>query len=138
MKKALTILLVLSLILCSSLALAETPQDDKSFAITLTDNPTTGYTWSFVADEEIVSVEQEFLSNADIDKLAGIEPTEESAAGEGGLSIFTVKGVKPGETLLALEYSRSGEENSSEAGLIFSLVVNDDLSVVCVATMLGI
>lgn len=137
MKKAFSLLLVLSLVLCSALAMAESAENDKDFVLTLTANPTTGYTWQYVLSEDgIVTVEEDFLSASDIDKIAGVEPAP--LCGEGGLSLFTVKGVKAGEVILALEYSQSWEKDDPEAGRTYTLRVGDDLSVVCLASTVGL
>lgn len=137
MKKAFSLLLVLVMVLLTVSAMAETAEDDKCFTITLTSNPTTGYDWQYVASDDFITVEQEYLTSADIDKLAGIQPTAEPLSGEGGLTVFTIKGVKPGTAVIALEYAQSWDENSTEAGLTYTLAVNDDLSVVCVASTFG-
>lgn len=139
MKKAIAIMLVFSLVLCAAAAMAETVADEKSFVITLTANPTTGYTWQYVLSEEgIVTVEEDFLNSADMDKLAGIKSAEALLSGAGGFSVFTVKGVKPGNVLIALEYAQSWENDDVEAGITYMLRVNEDLSVVCIASTLGV
>lgn len=137
MKKVIAMLLVLTLALFCASALAQ--EDEKAFTIVLTSNPTTGYTWQHVLSEDgVVTVEEEFLTSADIDKLAGIQPSNEFMAGQGGLSVFTIKGVKPGSVVLALEYGQSWEQDDAEAGVTYFLRVNEDLSVVCTASALGV
>lgn len=139
MKKVIAILLALSLALGCAFALAEDAADDKAFVITLTANPTTGYAWSYaLTEEDFVTVEEEFLTSEDIDRLAGVEPAAEPMVGESGLSVFTIKGVKPGDVVIALEYSQSWDESSTVAGITYTLRVNEDLSVVCVASTLGV
>ena len=138
MKKVVSILLVLALVLCSAVAMAEAASE-KDFIITLTGNPTTGYEWKYVAGpEDVVTVGEEYLTSADIDKLAGIEPSAEMLSGEGGLYVYTLKGVKPGKAVLAFEYAQSWDETSTVAGLTYAITVNDDLSVVCTASTLGL
>ena len=139
MKKVLSMLLVFSLVLCSTIAMAETTDNSKDFVLTLVSNPTTGYTWQHVLSEDgLVTIENEFLTSGDIDKIAGIEPTAQPVSGEGGLELFTVKGVKPGELLLAMEYGQAWDGGETDAGMTYALRVNDDLSVVCVGVMVGL
>ncbi len=140
MKKAIAILLALTLTLTLCSAVAETAESDKHFVVTLAANPTTGYTWQYVlSNDSVATVEEDFLTSADIDALAGLDPTEEFISGAGGFSVFTVKGVKPGDVLLALEYSQAWEKDEdAEAGVTYLLRVAEDLSVVCVASTLAV
>ena len=140
MKKALSILHTLALLLCCATALAETAPTDKDFVIVLTGNPTTGYEWKYVVgDESIVALSEDYLTSEDVDKLAGIESAGElPACGEGGLYAYTLKGLTPGETVIAFEYSQSWDEDSTVVGLTYVVRVNEDLSVVCTASTLGL
>lgn len=134
--KKLALLTALALVLWAVCAGAETASQD--FVATLAGNPTTGYTWQYVLDKEgVVTVEEQFFTSAELDRMAGIEPVGEPPVGQGGKNVFTVKGVKPGDVLLTLEYARSWEENSALAKLTYSLRVNEDLSVVCAASAYG-
>ena len=139
MKKVSSIILALVLLLTSAVAFAEVVADEKDFVITMSGNPTTGYDWIFaVGDETLVAIEQEFLTGGDIDKIAGVEPTAEPITGAGGLFVFTIKGLKPGETVLAFEYKQPWDDESTVVGLTYIVRVNEDLSVVCTAAAVGV
>ena len=85
------------------------------FAVSLDSNPTTGYSWDFSTPPDPGVVEL-------LD--ASYLPPEEPRVGAGGQQIWTFRAVEPGETGIALEYSRPWEEGVEPARkAVFTVVV---------------
>jgi inhibitor of cysteine peptidase len=69
--------------------------------VRLASNPTTGYQW------QISSLDQEYL------RLVGepaYDPSKTDRIGSGGTQVFTFITLKPGKTMLVLDYKRSWEK----------------------------
>jgi inhibitor of cysteine peptidase len=76
------------------------PKGDKVI-VRLASNPTTGYQW------QIRSLDQEYLM------LVGepmYDPSKTDRIGSGGTQVFTFITLKPGKTMLVLDYKRSWEK----------------------------
>ena len=103
--------------------------EEKEFdvvkVITLAENPTTGYTWSYaIADETVAVVEGDEYTPAQV---------EEGMVGAGGSHAYRVSGLKEGETTITFTYARSwesGEEPANTATYTLKVNANNEISVV--------
>jgi inhibitor of cysteine peptidase len=78
---------------------------DQELVVTLTSNPTTGYSWSFqLTREGIIAA-----------KGSEYEPTEPQLPGSGGRERFRFIAVQSGQTALEFEYRRSWETETPPA-----------------------
>lgn len=149
MKKILALLLTLTLLCCSSLALAEQAQDglkmDEDFmafidraqkasedgcaTLLMTGNPTTGYDWEYaILDEEVASLTSEYLPDS----------TDDSIVGAGGMYSFVIKGLKAGETVIAFEYLQSWDDTSTVVALTYFVTVDENLKVTLSGGTVGV
>lgn len=76
----------------------------KQFAIHLTSNPTTGYSWK-------ASYEPQLLRLINATFVPGTEAAEEPQLGAGGEEVFTFEALSPGETRITFSYLREWENN---------------------------
>ncbi|MFC2056875.1 protease inhibitor I42 family protein [Chloroflexota bacterium] len=81
------------------------PTVGQEFVIALDSNPTTGYNWEVIHEEDMLSLEKE---EYDPDK------TEPGLVGTGGTQYYHFKALKTGETIIVVTYKRSWEEEYSE------------------------
>lgn len=103
--------------------------EEKEFdvvkVITLAENPTTGYTWSYaIADETVAVVEGDEYTPAKV---------EDGMVGAGGTHAYRVSGLKEGETTITFTYARSwesGEEPANTATYTLKVNANNEISVV--------
>ena len=87
-------------------------------SVTLTENPSTGYQWSF----NIINEKVAYLS---ADRYVNTAP--EGVAGAAGTRILTFRGIKEGTTKIVLSYERPFEENPEPIRVItIMLTVNSD------------
>ncbi len=99
----------------------------SEYTFSLDGNPTTGYMWETVLCEDNISVESEYVSNAD---------ENSTMEGVGGVYDFTVKGIKQGNAILGLGYKRQNSE-CIEA-YILKLYVHADNTVTIVDIIDGV
>lgn len=119
MKKLLLLLSCAALIVFGLAACSEPgTKADKTAKIELEGNATTGYQWKLKENGENVSVsEGEYKTNS----------AKEGMTGVGGVSTFTVTGVKEGSCSIVLEYTRFNDSVSETK--VFTATVASDLSV---------
>lgn len=119
-KKVLIILLAVALVL--SCATSESAEEViPSYTITLEGNPTTGFIWEYVAEG---SGSVELINEAIIS-----QNQDENLVGAPSLFTFSFRGVKPGRVNLIFEYARPWEGGEKLETRIYSIVVNDDLTI---------
>ena len=71
----------------------------QTFAISLTSNASTGYTWEPEYDTKMMTLhERRFVLD------------DPSCVGGGGREFFTFEPIKPGESSICMNYQRSWEE----------------------------
>ena len=121
MKKVLlSSIIVLSLFLlvgCKNKEITETTSPEL---IELEGNPTTGYEWICnVKDENIAKVESIFKPDETVSNITG----------EGGTYLFTVTGLKKGNTTITCNYSRNWEETINDEIKEYSVTVDKKLKV---------
>jgi len=77
----------------------------QEFIIALDSNPTTGYNWEVIYEEDILSLEEEEY-----------DPDEKAAGlvGAGGTQYYHFKALKTSETIIVVTYKKSGEEEYAE------------------------
>ena len=121
MKQLLSVLLACTL-LCGA-ALAETASPE-SCDITLVENATTGYLWSYAVSDETV------LSVIDGEQAAG----DESLAGAPGTHSFSVVGVGAGEASVTFTYSQPWDGGGTGESFIFTFTVDEALHVAILDT----
>ena len=74
---------------------------NSKFAIALGSNPTTGYSWTAKFDPDYIQlVNSTYLPY----------PTRHGIVGSGGIEIFIFKAIKPGKTVITMQYQRPWEE----------------------------
>lgn len=87
-------------------------------SVTLTENPSTGYQWSY----NIINEKVAYLS---VDRYVNTAP--EGVVGAAGTRILTFRGIKEGTTKIVLSYERPFEENPEPIRVItIMLTVNSD------------
>ena len=86
----------------------------QEFVIALDSNPTTGYNWEVIYEEDILSLEKE---EYDPDKK------EPGLVGVGGTQYYHFKALKTGETIIVVTYKRSWEEGYAEQK-VFNVDIN--------------
>ncbi|MDD3212908.1 MAG: protease inhibitor I42 family protein [Eubacteriales bacterium] len=117
LKKGIVFMLAL-MVLCSGMALAEEAQ---SASITLQENPTTGYTWSYViSDEAIIAV-------TDDGYIADANP--EGLVGAGGTHRFTITGIAEGQATVTLTLAQPWDGGEQAATISYNYVVDDQKQV---------
>ena len=121
MKQLLSVLLACAL-LCGA-ALAETASPE-SYGITLVENATTGYLWSYAVSDETV------LSVIDGEQAAG----DESLAGAPGTHSFSVVGVAAGEASVTFTYSQPWDGGETGESFIFTFAVDEALQITILDT----
>lgn len=90
--------------------------DNKTVSVSVSENASTGYKWTYKIDNEKVA------------KLSGDEyiySAPEGMVGAPGTRTFTFKGVSEGKTNIVLSYERSWEAIPARI-IIISLTVNSD------------
>lgn len=116
MKKAISVLLACALL--GSAALAETAPA-ASVDITLTENATTGYLWSYsVSDEAVLTV-------TDTGQTAG----DEALVGAPGTHSFRITGAAAGDASVAFVYSQPWEGGGTGDSFTYAFTVDENLNV---------
>lgn len=93
--------------------------DRKSFTVSVSENPSTGYLWELTIDDESVVK----LVNSEF-----IYPYQDGLVGATGTRIFTFETVAPGTTTIVLNYARSWEKGSADT-MTITVEVAEDLAV---------
>ena len=121
MKKVLlSSIIVLSLFLLVGCKDKEIKEVDSPEVIELEGNPTTGYEWTCVVkDEKIAKVESIFKP----------DETTSEITGEGGTYLFTVTGLKEGNTTIKCKYARNWEETINDEVRKYNVTVDKNLKV---------
>ena len=121
MKKVLlSSVIVLSLFLLVGCKDKETKETTSPEVIELEGNPTTGYEWTcIVKDENIAKVESIFKP----------DETTSEITGQGGTYLFTVTGLKEGNTTITCKYSRNWEETINDEVRKYNVTVDKKLKV---------
>ena len=111
MKKGLALLLVFAL-LSLGVAFAEsTPA--QTYSVTLTENPTTGYTWSFsVSDAAILTVTDDGFT-------ASANPG--GAEGVGGTHRWTITGLAEGDATVTFTLGQAWEGGETTDSIVYAL-----------------
>lgn len=146
MKKLISLLLILTLLCCVSLATAEEAKageeldaafqafldraaQDGCVTLLMTGNPTTGYDWQYaILDEEVVSLTSEYIS----------ESSDKEVVGAGGMYSFVLKGLKAGETVIAFEYGQSWDDTTTVVSLMYFVTVDENLKVTVSGGTVGV
>ncbi len=123
MKKKKAILILIAIITCLCLVgCGDKKEEEKKedvLKISLYDNSSTGYTWSYtVSEEDIIEIsETTDYSNCPPD-----------VAGCGGKKIYTIKGLKPDKTTLSLDYTSIPHGNTDKTA-VYEITVDKDLNI---------
>ena len=113
-------IIVLSLFLLVGCKNKEIKETTSPEVIELEGNPTTGYEWTCVVkDEKIAKVESIFKP----------DETTSAITGEGGTYLFTVTGIKEGNTTITCKYARSWEETANDEVRQYNVTVDKNLKV---------
>ena len=113
-------IIVLSLFLLVGCKNKEIKETTSPEVIELEGNPTTGYEWTCVVkDEKIAKVESIFKP----------DETTSAITGEGGTYLFTVTGLKEGNTTITCKYARSWEETANDEVRQYNVTVDKNLKV---------
>jgi len=126
--KLILLFLAAALLVSSSACSSEAPQElsvDISYSgkevalanggtltVTLESNPSTGYSWN----ENAKIIDKTVIQQTD----HRLQPALTPLPGAGGLEIWTFKAIKPGKTIISMEYHRpfeSGIEPTKTFGL---------------------
>ena len=117
MKKGIILVLVLIFALFTTSGLALFNFGDKPTVLSFASNPTTGYEWSYVIEnEDLLSITDEFVQPNSTDGKTGV-PGEQH---------FTFEGKKEGVTTVVFSYSRSFEADEKPLCTITYTVETDD------------
>ena len=121
MKKVLlSSIIVLSLFLLVGCKDKEIKETTSSEVIELEGNPTTGYEWNCVAkDKDMIKVESIYKP----------DETTSEITGQGGTYLFTVTGLKKGNTTITCKYARNWEETDSDEERNYNVIVDKNLKV---------
>ena len=121
MKKVLlSSIIVLSLFLLVGCKNKEIKEVDSPEVIELEGNPTTGYEWNCVAkDKDMIKVESIYKP----------DETTSEITGQGGTYLFTVTGLKKGNTTITCNYSRNWEETINDEKKEYNVTVDRKLKV---------
>src|SRR5690349_3321822 len=122
MRTKLVIIFFASLFLCVNLSNAQvktftgsdsviTVSKGESFNITLTSNPSTGYSW------HISSIDNDMIKNAGKE----YKGSEDHKMGSAGEETWHFEALQKGETRLILFYSRSFDITDKDKPLIFTI-----------------
>ncbi len=111
------LLLLLSVVLvgCSS-----KNKSAESFEISLYDNSSTGYYWSYDIDNKGI---------VDIAESSDYSKCPSDVDGCGGEKIYKVKALKSGKVRLSLEYKSSAHSDYETKTAVYDITVNKDLSI---------
>ena len=113
-------IIVLSIFLLVGCKNKEIKETTSPEVIELEGNPTTGYEWiCVVKDEKIAKVESVFKP----------DETTSAITGEGGTYLFTVTGIKEGNTTITCKYARSWEETANDEVRQYNVTVDKNLKV---------
>lgn len=74
---------------------------NKQFTIALASNPTTGYSWRAKFNPNYIQL---------VNSTYVPYPVKPGIVGSGGIQIFTFKAIKPGITVITMEYQRPWAE----------------------------
>lgn len=111
------IVLLISVALCAILLLG--CSGANQLVVSLSGNPTTGYTWDYVINEPTILKEVSNEYKVDDEKLTG----------SGGVFEFVFEGQAPGEADLTFSYQRPWEEEAPVATVVYRVGVNSDGSI---------
>ena len=93
---------------------------EKSFEISLYENGSTGYNWSYNVDKEgIVEISSNYDNSG----------CDQDSDGCGGQRIYTIKALKSGKTTLTLKYSRFNDSDNPDKTAIYEITVDKDLNI---------
>ena len=121
MKKfLLSLLIVISLFLLVGCKDKEIKEIDSPAVIELEGNPTTGYEWTCIIEDESI---------AKIETIFEADETTSAITGEGGTYLFTVTCLKKGNTTITCNYSRNWEETINDEIKEYSVTVDKKLKV---------
>ncbi len=82
-----------------------TVEPGQEFAVALESNPTSGFEWSQVHDEDMLQL---------VDHAYVQEEPEEGMVGVKGMEYFVFRALEPGNTEIGLTYSRPWEDEDAE------------------------
>lgn len=123
MKKWFVRALCLALILAAGSSFAQS----AGYTVTLDENATTGYQWTYAQSAEGI------VSEAD---NVFLPPENQHVVGAAGTHSWTFEGVKPGLTQAVFSYMRSFEKKAPPARqMIYLLCVDDALNVTGLGTL---
>lgn len=89
--------------------------EDNRLIIQLSSNSSTGYSWNYSMDNNIISIDSQYTSNC-----------EDGVDGCGGYENFIVTATKSGSTKLVFIYAR-GEKVAKK--ITYNLIVSEDLKI---------
>ena len=124
MKKIISAVLVLVMVLCAASCFALSPVNEGNPPLApeffLKGNPTTGYEWKAVSSNEAV-----------VTALVEYTPDEgkEGAVGVGGEYWIRLDGMSAGQAVVTLSYARSWESSPDDLVYEVSVEVDEDLNV---------
>ena len=119
MKKVLlSLIIVLSVFLLVGCKDKEVKEIESPDVIELEGNPTTGYEWTCIIDDDSI---------AKLEAIFEADETTSAITGEGGTYLFTVTGLKEGKTTITCKYARSWEKTDNDEEKHFNVTVNKDL-----------
>ena len=92
--------------------------DGKNVAVTVAENPTTGYTWTVAIDKTSV------LKSVDDDYVA--DDTDTNETGSGGMHTFNFEGVAKGTAVITMVEKQNWEGGQSGQSQKVTVEVGDD------------
>ena len=112
-----TLLTCTCIVGCSFITLPK--QKGKTFTISLYDNSSTGYAWTYkISKKNIVNIKEK----SDYSNCGNM-------IGCGGKKIYTIKALKPGNIKLSLKYSFSGDKDRPYETATYLITVDRDLNI---------
>lgn len=116
-KKTIICILVLSSVLLSGCGAKKAPQTAR---LELPENPTTGYEWQVIQDQELFDIKSEYVE----------DKKDEDMVGVGGTQIFTLTPKEAGETEITFSYLRSWEEGiEPDTQISYQMKVSEDMQI---------
>jgi len=75
---------------------------NKEFKIALESNPTTGYSWTAKFNPKYIQL---------VNSIYIAYKTDHGIVGSGGIQVFIFKAIKPGKTVITMQYQRPWENS---------------------------
>lgn len=91
----------------------------QAVSVSVKSNPSTGFRWSAVQDQELFSIRDSYTAR----------PNTEDLSGAAGIQTFVLTPKQPGTAQLCFTYSRSWAPSESDVQFCYTFTVSEDLRI---------